>query len=320
VTATPSDDHLDQLRLLRDQALDSSFEDPLVDAYHRGSIDMAWRDVADGELGQSLPPLLDTFRVEVLGVPRLGSALAGQIAAAVQKATSQMDVALRRPASTSLRQSPGDVADTTVIQEGAAGNTMIFRAPAVAALDDGVLFANYPGRVSLALRELMNVLPENNQDIGSFVRGMGRAPMLERQAVQTISRLALASPHGLGLGLNFEDPRNSVHSTLNKESAEQLDEYLRDRSVRTSAEVVEGAILDGFRGTRRVFYLITEDGREIAGSVDDRLLPAVRRLAGSRVVAQLTANQWASRSGQLGPKHYDLQKLEPDRDKPTLFS
>jgi hypothetical protein len=318
VSPTPSDD-LDGLRRLRDDALASRFDDPLVDAYHRGSIEMAWHEIADAELGLPLPPLLDTFRVEVLGVPQVGSALAGQIAAAVQRATRQMDVALRRPTATTLRQSPEDIADTVVIQEGAAGNALIFRAPAVVLpSDDGIDFGVYPGRASAALRELINVLPENQQDIGSFIRGIGRAPALERQAVQTMSRLALQSPHGLGLGLNLENPQSNVRSTLDKESAEQVADYLRDRKVDTSPEVISG-ILDGFRGTRRVFYLLAEDGREIAGSVADSLLPTVRRLAGSRVVARLTATRWAARSGQLGPKHYDLEQLEPGRDEPPLF-
>jgi hypothetical protein len=319
VSATPFDD-LEYLRHLRDEALATHFDDPLVDAYHRGSIQMAWNEIANAELAQPLPPLLDSFRVEVLGVERVGSALAGQIAAAVQKATNQMDVALRRPRSTMLRQSAEDVADTVVIQEGAAGNSLIFRAPAAALSSDELELGTHAGRASRALRELMKVLPENKQDIGSFVRGIGSAPIMERQAVQTISRLTLRSPHGLGLALNLEQPSESVRSIFDKESAEHVNDYLHDRKTHPSTEVFEGAILDGFRGTRRVFYLITEDGREIAGSVDNSLLPAVRRLAGSRVKAYLTATQWAARSGQLGPKHYDLERLEPDPDDPSLFA
>jgi hypothetical protein len=309
-------DHLDELRRLRDEALGKRFDDALVDAYHRGSIGMAWREVADAELGEPLPLLMDTFRVEVLGMPSVPSALAGLIATGVQRATIQMDGALRRPKSTVLRPSREDLANTMVIQQGAAANTLIFRAPAAVVPEGGMDIGAHPSRAGRALQELMNVLPENQEDIGSFVRGIGRAPVLERQAVQTMSQLALESPYGLGL--NLENPRASVRSTFNKQSAEQVDDFLRDRSVKPSTEEHSG-ILDGFRGTRRVFYLITDDGREIAGSVDEGLLPTVRRLAGTRVLAHLAATQWAARSGRLGPKHYDLLKIEPEPEDPSLF-
>jgi hypothetical protein len=39
-------DDLDDLRRARDEALAIHFEDPLVDAYHRGSIGMAWNEIA----------------------------------------------------------------------------------------------------------------------------------------------------------------------------------------------------------------------------------------------------------------------------------
>ncbi|AFS17041.1 MULTISPECIES: hypothetical protein [Mycobacterium] len=314
--STDPADHLSDLRRIRDEALEHRFGDALVDAYHRGSISMAWQDIVDAEKGDPLP-LLDTFRVEVLGVSKVPSRLAGLISAGVQRATTQMDGALLRPQSSALRPSREDLIDTLVIQEGAAGNTLIFRAPA-AVLGHGAFdIGAHPSRAGRALQELMNVLPENREDIGSFVRGIGRAPVLERQAVQTISRVALESP--FGLGLNFESPRTSVRSNFDRQSAEQVDDYLRDRSVKPSTEQHSG-ILDGFRGTRRVFYLITDDGREIAGSVDDGLLPTVRRLAGTRVMAHLAVTQWAARSGQLGPKHYDLLKLEPEPEPPALFS
>jgi predicted phosphoribosyltransferase len=311
-----ADDDLNELRRLRDEALGHRFDDALVDAYHRGSIGMAWREVADAESIEPPPVLMDTFRVEVLGLPSVPSALAGLIASGVQRATTQMDSALLRPQSAALRPSREDRDDTLVIQEGAAGNTLIFRAPAAVLREDGIDFGVHPNRAGRALQQLMNVLPENPEDIGSFIRGIGSAPVLERQAVQTMSRLALNSP--FGLGLNLENPRVSVRSNFNKQSAEQVDDYLRDRQVNTSTEERTG-ILDGFRGTRRVFYLITEDGREIAGSVDDALLPTVRRLAGQRVLAHLAATQWAARSGSLGPKHYDLLKIEPEPEDPALF-
>jgi hypothetical protein len=39
------DDDLEELRRLKDEALQHRFDDPLVDAYHRGSILMAWSEI-----------------------------------------------------------------------------------------------------------------------------------------------------------------------------------------------------------------------------------------------------------------------------------
>jgi hypothetical protein len=306
---------LEELRRLRDDALSHRSNDPLVDAYRRGAMEMALLEIGATQVAP-MPPLMDTFRVEVLGVARVPSGFAGAIAAGVQMATLQMDLALRKPEAAALRrQLPADPG-TVVIQEGAVGNTLIFRAPAMVVEDEDLQMGPYPSRASHALRELMNVLPENSQDVGSFVRRIDRAPKLERQAIHTMMALTLNSPNGLGF--NLQSPETTFQAVVNREGAQEIDTYLLDRSVVTIRETVIG-LLDGFRGTRRVFYLIREDGREIAGSVDDRLLPTVQQLAGRRVRAELVATRWTSRSGKLGPKHYDLVKLEPDLDVGTLF-
>jgi hypothetical protein len=314
VTPDPSDD-LEDIRQLRDKALEVRFEDALVAEYHRNSIGIGWTDLAGGT--ETMTPLVDTFRVEVLGLQRITSGIAGLISSGVQRAATQMDAALQNPHAARTPASNRQL-EAEVIQEGAAGNSLIFRVPAVfePSDDDGIQLGPHPGRASYALRALLNVLPENAEDFASFVRRVERAPQMERQAIQTISSLALGTPNGVALDLS-SGPRY-VRSTLDTGSASEVDEFLQDRKLRRSTESVSG-LLDGFRGTRRVFYLITDDGREIAGSVDDTLLADVRRLAGRRVDASLAATRWVARNGSLGPQHYELVSIQPEVERPGLF-
>lgn len=314
MTTDPFDD-LEDVRRLRDEALQATFSDPVVAEYHRNSIGIGWSDISKSELRAA--PLADTFRVEVLGLQRVTSGIAGTIASSVQRAATQMDAALRNPNAARTPASTKPV-DAEVIQEGSAGNSLIFRVPAIFEPedDDGIQFGPHPGRASSAFRELLNVLPENSEDFGTFVRRVASSPQMERQAIQTISSMALATPHGVIL--NLDSGRRYMRSTLDTGSASEVNEFLQDRSLQRSTESVSG-LLDGFRGTRRVFYLLTDDGREIAGSVDDALLGIVRRLAGRRVDAVMAVTRWIARNGSLGPKHYELVSIQPEVERPGLF-
>jgi hypothetical protein len=144
-----------------------------------------------------------------------------------------------------------------------------------------------------------SAIPENDGDFGAFARRVERSPQMERRAIHTISQMALKTPNGVSLDLD-SGPR-ILRSTLNRGSATEVDEFLQRRKFRRSTESVDG-LLDGFRGTRRVFYLITDDGREVAGSVDDQLLATVQHLANRRVEAVLSATQWVARKWEPGPK------------------
>jgi hypothetical protein len=309
----PSED-LDELRKLRDEALNFRSSDPLVDAYHRKSIEMAWRDISDSAVG--LPHFEDTLRIEVLGVAQVNSYIAGQISMAIQQATAEMDIALRNPKAVKRHTKLSGQLDAPVVQEGSVGNVLIFRAPAVVLADDVLNLGPQPGRTSAALRELLNVLPENDSDLQSFVSRIGAAPALERQAVQTVSRMAKDTPEGVSLSLSTRDM--DATSVLDIGSATEVAEFLQGRKPVRSEESVSG-VLDGFRGTRRVFYLISDDGREIAGSVDPSLLPVVQRLAGERVDARLSVSRWVARNGHSGPKHYGLIGLTREEPPVSLF-
>ncbi|MGU3652517.1 hypothetical protein [Mycolicibacterium sp. A43C] len=309
----PEDD-LDELRKLRDEALRFRSVDPLVNAYHRKSIEMAWQDISSTP---SRAPLADDLlRVEVLGVAQVNSYVAGQISMAIQQATADMDIALRNPQALKRHTSLTGNLDAPVVQEGAAGNVLLFRAPAVTFDDDGISLGPQPGRTSAAFRELLNVLPENKADMQSFVSRLELWPALERQAVQTVSNMAIGTPEGVSLTLSTRDM--DATSVLDTESATEVSEFLEGRQPSLSSENVSG-ILDGFRGTRRVFYLITDDGREIAGSVDTAMLPDVRRLAGERVDATLSVSRWVARNGHKGPKHYGLISVTPEVVPGGLF-
>ncbi|ORA62162.1 hypothetical protein [Mycobacteroides franklinii] len=314
MSVEPYNEDLRELEFLKQRALEYRPSDPLVENYHRASIEIAW----DALVPAPEPQATDLLRVEVRGVETLSNHMASKVSAAVQNAVVRMDRSLKNPRSVNSVIRPEDRLRTEVVQDGAQGNVMFFRVPSpvtstsAPGLDLGLI----PGRASTALRELITILPENAADLRSFVEEIDQAAPLKRVAVQNISEAAKLSEQGISLDLITSG--GSIRSVLDRDSAEALDDFLKDRETIEDTTTVSG-LLDGFRGTRRVFYLITNSGKEIAGSVEPDMLPRVRHLAGRMVTAQLSTTQWRSHTGRLGPKAYGLISIDLEAETPQLF-
>ncbi|KZS83991.1 hypothetical protein B4U45_18655 [Mycobacterium persicum] len=148
-------------------------------------------------------------------------------------------------------------------------------------------------------------------------KGILGAPRLLRLAIQDISNVAALVPEGLELDL--ETSAEEIKSVLTRDRAAKLLTFLGNRDTVEDTETVVGR-LDGFRGTRRVFYLIKDDNSEIAGSIEGDLLSTVRNLVGTRVRARVSTTRWRAQNGRLGPKHYGLLDLMPAGELEAMFS
>jgi hypothetical protein len=302
-------DGLDELRRVRDAALESDTGNETVDAYERGAITMAWNKIA----GQR-PTLTDTLRVRLLGAADIDSYTVGTVSRAVQNAVAKVDRARRLPNSTTTTVDRVDRARAEIVQQAQIGNTMIFRVPAVPPADGGYDIGPQPARGGAALRELIETLPQTEED-DAAVDGILGSPQLIRLAVQDISRAAKLSPAGITMDL--QTAAEEIRSVLTHDRAQRLDEFLANKDIREATDKITGR-LDGLRYSRRVFFLVADDGKEISGSVDPELLSRVRELATSRVIAHLATTQWKTNSGRYGPKHYRLLRLELPAHQSTI--
>ncbi|WP_219858755.1 hypothetical protein [Mycobacterium persicum] len=109
-----------------------------------------------------------------------------------------------------------------------------------------------------------------------------------------------------GLELDLETSAEEIKSVLTRDRAAKLLTFLGNRDTVEDTETVVGR-LDGFRGTRRVFYLIKDDNSEIAGSIEGDLLSTVRNLVGTRVRARID-NSVASAERPPRPKALRLAR------------
>ncbi|UGT90729.1 hypothetical protein [Mycobacterium ostraviense] len=304
-------DEFGALRRARDAALAAETGDELVDAYEQGAIMMAWSQV----VGQ-MPTLTDTLRVTILGADDIDSYTVGTVSRAFQNAVARVDKATRRPTSTALSLTRRDRERAELVQQAQVGNTVYFRVPAVPLSPGGYDIGIQSGRAGAAIRELVETLPASADDEES-AKGILGASRLLRLAVQDISNVAALVPEGLELDL--ETSAEEIKSVLTRDRAAKLLTFLGNRDTVEDTETVVGK-LDGFRGTRRVFYLIKDDNSEIAGSIEGDLLSTVRNLVGTRVRARVSTTRWRAQNGRLGPKHYGLLDLMPAGEQEAMFS
>ncbi|WP_433658089.1 hypothetical protein ACQPW1_39865 [Nocardia sp. CA-128927] len=289
-----------ELRRLRDDILAELGDSP-GDHYEREAMLMAW----ESHTGENAFPLMDTLRVEMRGEDIIGAYAAGEILKQFQSATALIDRYRRNPRARGTGISRRDRERAQIVLEGQAGSTIVFRVPAVAPEMYGLDIGQYAGRASKALAELMETLPETADE---SLQGILGAPPLVREAVHRISRAALQAEDGLGL--QFRTGENELTSVLSYDKAQLLTKFLSDKEFIEDEETVEG-LLDGMRGTRRVFYLVDADRSEISGAVEADLIPQVHELLGRHVIARLATTQWHKRLGRYGDKTYRLLSVEP---------
>ncbi|MCX8559825.1 hypothetical protein OS122_02785 [Mycolicibacterium mucogenicum] len=292
--------NIDDLRPFHDAAIAECGGDSMADRYERGALSMAW----EGLTGEAAAAATDTLSVELRGVETVGSYPIGRVSTALQNAVAYIGKYQRNPRiSPQASLAPRDRERFKVVQEAQVGNTLIFRVPAIPMEPTGVDIGRYSAVAGRALRELIETLPQADNDSWSPAGILG-SPLMIRRALHDISRAAADLPDGLAMRL-VPESGPPTDAELSHARAADLKHELDDRSNVIGTENPIG-LLDGLRGTRRVFYLIKDDGAEIAGAVDAELLQRVEQFEHQRVQIHVETTQWVKKNGRLGRKAYRL--------------
>lgn len=296
------------LRRIRDEALESITGHTLADEYERGAIEMSWQRVT-GEGASNLLP--DTLRVELRSEERVGARAFALVSDGVQNAAARLARWRTHPEiDPAQKLSKVDTDRARLIQDVQVGNVIFYRLEAPAS--DGFDVSPMRTVAQESMRDLLEILPEGEDD-DRAVDGILGSDVATRLAVHSISQAAVAAEDGLGL--TFEAGEQSVRSVLTKDRATALSEELSRPVEQEYPDRLRGT-MDGMRGTRHVFYLVLDDGSEIAGAATNKLLQDVKANIGNRVVADVVVTQRTSASGRPGRKAYRLVKVTPEV---TLF-
>jgi hypothetical protein len=264
----------------------------------------------------------DTLSVHLRGnINGIDSYTSGTLQRAVHQAAAGIAKWQRKPARVLSDITSVDRAMAPLPQPTVVGNMIVFRVPAEPSMLPGFQVST---AAAPALRELVDTLPREATDHDSLQGIFGAHPLI-RQAVQAISKAAAVVPDGIALELSVPGEGNNVRrSVLTKATATEIDDYLATPEMSARTETVHG-YLDGFRATRRVFYLIINKGqpdeREIAGAVSGDLINEVRDLTGHNVTARVVVTVRKRRNEKRTRPSYELNSVVASSargDQPTL--
>ncbi|RPA64890.1 hypothetical protein EF294_07345 [Gordonia oryzae] len=304
---------IEDLRSLRDEALTSVAGRSLADQYERGAILLGWEGLT-GERGEAD---VDTLRVELRGVARAGSYDVGRISTSLQNAVAYIGKYQKNrsvsPQSTLTR---ADRRRFEIVQEAQFGSNLVFRVPAIDIEPRGLDVGRHATVAGSALRELIATLPEADDDAWSPLGVMG-APPLVRRAVHDVSKAVADLPDGIALRL-IPETGSETEAALSHARATLLRTELDNREDVIDEERHSG-LLDGLRGTRRVFYLVKDDDQEIVGAVDAAMVQEVEQFEHTRVTMTLETTQWVKKNGRLGDKAYRLLRVEPAQEQGKFY-
>ncbi|MGZ9829911.1 hypothetical protein ACXYTP_23640 [Tsukamurella ocularis] len=295
---------MDELRALRDATLAEISSDSIADQYERGAILLGWEGLTDERATADA----DTLRVELRGVDRAPAHSIGSISTSLQNAVAYIGRYQRNP-----RLSPqsgltrAERERFQIVQEAQVGGTLVFRVPAIPMPSAGMDLGTHPAAAGSAIRELIDTLPREDGDEWSSDGVLGSPPLI-RKAVHDLSRAAAHLPEGLELDL-FSDGGTESHAALSHARADELRRDLENRDDVVKTETRTG-LLDGLRGTRRVFYLVENEDLEIAGAVDADMVREVEALEHQWVRVELETTQWVRKNGRLGRKGYRLLSIK----------
>lgn len=298
--------NMEELRALRDEALSElGGSNSIAAQYERGAVQMGW----EGLTGERADSETDTLLVELRGLDKVGSYAAGKVSTSLQNAVACIGRFQRNPrvsAQSSITRAERERFE--IVQEAQIGGTLVFRVPAIPIESLSLEVGKYPAVAGRAVKELIDTLPRTDND-GWTVDGVLGAPPLIRRAVHDLSKAATFLPEGIAMNLTPERGQAAI-AELSHQRADQLRRDLDLRNDIVGSETHTG-LLDGLRGTRRVFYLIEDDEAEIAGAVDSELVADVEALEHQRVHVRLETTQWVKKNGRLGRKAYRLLAIEP---------
>ena len=293
-------DPLQPLRELRQAALGEHHESSIASMLSSAAINASWSKLTRGLEGDNV-----NLTVAMHGHGDVSATVAAKVSEAVQRATALLVRQMRDPSREVRQLYRGDLEKAELIQRGQAGRNLIFEIKRRRSAAGQLPLEDQATLVERALRELVEVLPESEQDDRSLDAILGqRVPV--RLAV---AEMVAAASRSKGLNLTLRVPGSaSVSSVLSTNQAEVLHESLDELTVDRSRRTVVGR-LDGLRTRRRLFYLELDDGREISGGIEEDQVPLVQASLNQRVIATLEVTENRTGSGRRGREHFRLISL-----------
>lgn len=167
-----------------------------------------------------------------------------------------------------------------------------------------------------AAQTLTRVLPEDDND-DSSLDAAGGLLVPQRIGLHKLAEELESLNRKIGLSLQVRTGERLV-GQLSATQAKVLSSSLSE--TRNESEHIEiYGVLDGMRTRRQLFFLDTQSGHSIYGTVDDELLPHLRQFIGRPVSAKLTVYQPVRADGRRGRKSYRLTSIKPAPEQTDLL-
>jgi hypothetical protein len=294
-------DPLQHLRELRQAALDEEHRLPVASMLSSAGIKASWAKLTAGEEVEEV-----VLTVSMDGSADVSATVAAKVSEAVQRATALLVRQMRDPSREVRQLYRGDLDKAELIQRGQAGGSLIFEVKRQRSVTGQLAVQDQATQTERALHELVEVLPESEQDDSSLDAILGQRVPVRLAVAEIVS----AATRSKGLHLTLRMPgSNAVSSVLSRAQAEVLHNSLDELTVHRTRRTLVGR-LDGLRTRRRLFYLETDDGREITGGIEEDQVPAVQAALNQRVIATLQVTENRAVSGRRGREHFLLTSLE----------
>ena len=159
---------------------------------------------------------------------------------------------------------------------------------------------NTPSLAQMSMVRLAQLLPESAED--PYVAN--RVLSLRDRSARAVSEVAEAAKRARGLTVELTG-EEEAHSVMTLDQAENIEDLLSDTTEQEIRQTYRGH-LDGARVSRRLFYLIYGEDKELSGSIDEELVPKVKQLLDQDVLVQVDKVTRRSRSGHTSRPSYRL--------------
>lgn len=232
----------------------------------------------------------------------------------MQDAVARMSRHITHPDSDANRIMEDDRSRARLFPRRQIGRRIEFGFEDLDVAEPGLFAAEAASAAELAVRELIEILPESNEDLAS-IEAM---PARDRAILNVVQDIVKTVEQTAGVGLTLSSTTGGrAIGVMTKDQAFTISSELLESEQERQIVTVDGR-LDGLRTRRRLFYLETE-GRDFEGVYDPELAAAVKRHVDTPVRARIEMVRSIKRTGSPGRWSYRLLALTDRPQGDHLF-